>query len=327
MALTEFELIDRFFSNMVPAPLGVRGAGEAGIALGVGDDCALLQAPAGHQLAVTTDTLVAGVHFPAGADPHLLAQRALRVNLSDLAAMGAEPLAFTLAVTLPAADERWLEAFAGGLREDAERFRIGLAGGDTTRGRDLVITIQAMGTVPAGQALTRAGAHPGDRIFVSGRLGDAAAALAILGKAAGAASGAEQRRLQRYWLPEPRLALGSVLRGMATAAIDISDGLAADLGHILARSGCGALIDPQRIPTAIDDDCPADLAIERALHGGDDYELCFTVAPTRLADLRRAARSLPVELADIGEITARPGLRAWDGETETPLPGHGFTHF
>lgn len=327
MALGEFELIGRYFADIVPTRSVAHDTARQGIALGVGDDCALLQLASGQQLAVSADTLVAGVHFPAEADPALVARRALRVNLSDLAAMGAEPLAFTLALTLPAADEAWLAAFAAGLRADAEHFGIGLAGGDTTRGNQLVITIQVMGTVPIGQALTRAGARPGDRVLVSGRLGDAAAALAALGKPGPDLSVCERRRLHRYWLPEPRLSLGVALRGVASAAIDISDGLAADLGHILARSKVGAELEPSRLPVIRDDDCSAGQALDRALHGGDDYELCFTVTPGRLTAVSALTRQLAIPVTDIGVVTAEAGLRVRTSDGVGPLAARGFCHF
>lgn len=319
MTIGEFELIDRYFTGI--------GPGDEAVALGIGDDCALFDCRPGEQLAISVDTLVAGVHFPAAADAYRIAQRALRVNLSDLAAMGARPFAFTLALTLPAADETWLAAFSRGLRDAAQAFGITLIGGNTTRGRDCVINIQVMGGVPAGAALLRSGARPGDAVLVSGCLGDARAALPLLEADSAALDAGQRYLLDRYFQPEPRVALGVALRGIASAAIDISDGLAADLGHILAASDVGAVIDPALLPLS-----PAlrggDRAREFALHGGDDYELCCTVPPDRLAAAQAAARQLAVPLTVIGAIGADRGLRARGADGAlTPLPPHGYRHF
>lgn len=322
MALSEFELIERYFT-------GVGGTGRDGaVALGVGDDCALLEPPPGQQLALSVDTLVADVHFPATADPADIAQRALRVNLSDLAAMGAAPLAFTLALTLPAAQPAWLEAFSRGLREAADEFGIALVGGDTTRGPVAVITLQVMGLVPHGAALTRAGARPGDAVLVSGTLGDARAALEVLERSPERLSLDQRHWLQRYHRPAPRLALGMALRGLASAAIDISDGLAADLGHILARSGVGGRIDTTRLPlsTALQ---AHSRAREFALQGGDDYELCFTAPTTALPAIHEAAAAAGVIVTEIGTITTETGLLArGDGGDYLPIAGDGgYRHF
>lgn len=319
MALTEFELIDRCFARL--------GEVGEGVALGVGDDCALLEVPPGYQLAVSADTLVAGVHFPAGSDPAHIAQRALRVNLSDLAAMGAEPLAFTLALTLPSADTTWLDAFSRGLREAAEAFSIALVGGDTTRGPVPVITLQVMGLVPRGAALTRAGARPDDVVMVSGTLGDARAALEVLDLPPAQLDAGHRHWLERYHHPAPRLALGSALRGLASAAIDVSDGLAADLGHILERSGVGARINTTRLPlSAALSGHPR--AREFALYGGDDYELCFTVPRWALSAVHAAAAATSTPVTEIGVITAGPGLltRGDDGH-DVPLSPDGYRHF
>src|SRR5690606_9849738 len=230
VALHEFDLIRRFFTV-------IGGAGPH-IALGVGDDGALLDQAPGCQLAISTDTLVEGVHFPVACDPEALAGRALRVNLSDLAAMGAEPLGFQLALTLPSADEVWLAAFSRGLARDAGLFGCPLMGGDTTRG-PLAITVTVIGTLPAGAALRRGGAGAGDLLYVTGTLGDARGALDVPREAHLAA---------RYWRPEPRLAAGRLLRQFASAALDVSDGLAQDAGHIAAASGLGCRIEADRLP-------------------------------------------------------------------------------
>ena len=336
MALTEFELIDRYFTGIgcarpdaaAPAATAPYATAPDAVALGVGDDCALLEPPPGQQLALSVDTLVADVHFPAGGDPSAIAQRALRVNLSDLAAMGATPLAFTLALTLPAAEATWLEAFSAGLRDAADEFGIALVGGDTTRGPTAVITLQVLGLVPQGQALVRAGARPGDAVLVSGTLGDARAALAVLDLQPAQLDADRRHWLERYHRPSPRLALGAALRGLASAAIDVSDGLAADLGHILARSGVGASIDPARLPLSKALQAHPD-AREFALRGGDDYELCFAAPPSALPAVWAAAAAAGVVVTEIVTITHEPGLRArGDDGADVLLAGDGgYRHF
>lgn len=318
MAIGEFALIEKYFTGIGRSPL---------VDLNIGDDCALLTPPPGQQLAISADTLVADVHFPAGAEPALIAQKALRSNLSDLAAMGAQPLAFTLALTLPTADENWLAAFSTGLRECAHEFGIALIGGDTTRGAQPVITIQVMGLLPCGSALTRSGAKAGDSIFVTGTLGDARAALDCLSTPAANLTAAERFFLKRYYTPTPRVAFAQALRTIASAAIDISDGLSADLGHILARSGVGAHIDTNTLPLS-----PAlqrhPQARHFALHGGDDYELCFTAENSRAAEIHTLAKQFATPVAAIGEMVARPGLFARDSDgTLTALAATGYTHF
>jgi len=261
---SEFEIIARYFSR--PA----RGA-----VLGVGDDAAILAPSAGMQLAVSTDLLLEGRHFASGADPRRLGHKSLAVNLSDMAAMGASPRWATLALALPEADERWLSAFADGFYALAERFGVDLVGGDTTRG-PLALCVTILGEVPAGQALRRDGARPGDDIWVSGELGGAAYALSDP-RDAGAA--------KRLHEPDPRVALGEHLRGIATSAIDVSDGLAQDLGHILERSGVGATLEYARLPKHR----IADPALEQrcVLAGGDDYELLFTAPVKKRDDVER----------------------------------------
>ncbi len=319
MPLSEFGLIARYFTGV--------GVARDEVALGVGDDCLLLQLPPGQQLAISVDTLVADVHFPRHADPFLLAQRAFRVTVSDLAAMGATPIAFTLALTLDRIDEAWLDGFSRGLAVDAKRFGMALAGGDTTRGPLPVITLQVMGAVPAGVALTRSGAKPGDIIYVSGELGAARAALAVLDQSAQTLSIDEQQWLHRYYLPEPRIDLGIALRDIASAAIDISDGFSADLGHILDRSGVGAVIDAASLPVATSL-CEHPDALVFALGGGDDYELCFTVPPAQRDNVAALSRRLGLPLTPVGEIRAEPGLRlrAADG-TVTAVAPTGYQHF
>lgn len=315
----EFELIRQFF-----AAARCARAGE-GVALGIGDDCALLQVAAGAQLAVSTDTLVDGVHFPVAADPFLLGQRSLAVAVSDLAAMGAAPLAFTLALTLPTVAADWLRAFAEGLDAMAEACGVRLVGGDTTRG-PLSLTVTVFGSVPAGTALTRSGAQVGDLLCVGGALGDAAGALPlVLGeRVVPEAIGAPL--LARYWSPAPQLALGQALRGLATAALDISDGLLADCGHIAMASGVELQIEQSRLPLS---DALRRLlgeaqARQAALTGGDDYILAFTLPARYLAPL--LAHGWPVHV--IGSVQAGSGVSLVNaqGEDITPVI-RGYQHF
>jgi len=333
VALAEFELIRQYFTTA-----GLTFA-RPGIVLGPGDDCALLELPAGTQLAMSMDTLNQDVHFPAGADAAELAQRCLRVNLSDLAAMGAEPLGFTLALSLPAVDEHWLQGFSEGLATCAAQYQCSLLGGDTTRG-PLAITIQVHGLVPAGQALRRAGASVGDAIYVTGTLGDAALAVPYLTQQPGfdmtALSAADRASLQAaFYQPVPRTEAGIALRGLASAALDISDGLASDLNHILQASTGpnvtpGAIIESARVPVS---DVFARLVpdaeqLPMALGGGDDYELCVTVPPQHEAQAQAALQALGLKFTRIGEVVASSGimLRGSDGDPR-PLPFSGYRHF
>ncbi len=300
MALGEFEAIERYFS-------GDRFAypGSPGVVLGVGDDCAILRPPPGEELLVSIDTLVAGVHFPRELDPAHIAYRALAVNLSDLAAMGARPLWFTLALTLPATEEHWLAAFAGALATLAQRFGIALVGGDTTSG-PLSITIQVHGAAAAGSALRRSGARPGDEVWVSGAPG--LAALGLRHVLAGSCGTVAARTFLR---PEPRIALGNALRGVASAAIDVSDGLLADAAHIGERSRVALVLDPRQLPLAPELAALADRddALSLALGGGDDYELCFTAAPGRAPAIEAIAAELGVACTRIGCVEAGEGAR------------------
>ncbi len=325
----EFELIRRHFAR--PQDAGgelPQGGRRGGVALGVGDDCALLQPAPGQQLAVSTDLLLEGRHFLSTVAPERLGHKALAVNLSDLAACGAEPLAFTLALALPRADEAFCAGLARGLFALADEHGIVLAGGDTTAG-PLAVCITAFGQLPPGQALLRGGARPGDEIWVSGQLGDAR--LALEGFRGSVALAGEQFETVRraMELPQPRVALGLALRGLAHAAIDLSDGLVGDLGHVLARSGVAAVLDADALPRS-DVLAAQPLALQRlcTLTGGDDYELLFTApAAARDAVLAAAARA-GVAVACCGRIEAGSGLRIVDGRGE-PLPGDwaGFDHF
>ncbi|RMS06972.1 Thiamine-monophosphate kinase, partial [Pseudomonas coronafaciens pv. garcae] len=300
----EFELIRNYFAA---APCAQ--ASEE-VALGIGDDCALLALPPGEQLAISTDTLVAGVHFPDTCDPFLLGQRALAVSASDLAAMGARPVAFTLALTLPRVDGEWLQAFARGLNLMAQGCTLRLIGGDTTRG-PLSLTLTVFGSVPAGLALTRSGAREGELLCVGGTLGDGAGALPLVLNQRSAQASIAEPLLARYWSPQPQLALGQALRGSATSALDISDGLLADCGHIARASGVRLVIERDRLP--LSQPLLALLGLsgaqQAALSGGDDYILAFTLPSEQLAALQ--AQGLPVHV--IGRVEAGQGVVLLDG--------------
>ncbi|MDB5929444.1 MAG: thiamine-phosphate kinase [Polaromonas sp.] len=325
----EFDLIARYFT---------RPARRA--ALGVGDDCALLQPAPGMQLAISSDMLVEGRHFFAGVDPFSLGHKALAVNLSDLAACGATPVAFTLALALPTVDAAWLAEFSRGLLAVADVHGCELVGGDTTQG-PLNICITVFGEVPVvggkSQALLRSGAKAGDDVYVSGTLGDARLALdALRGRLRLPADLLAQARL-RLERPTPRVALGQALRGIATAALDISDGLLGDLGHILKQSGVGATIDTDIAITLIaacaDDTCATGLIslkkqLECVLAGGDDYELAFTAPVSARSAVQAASRQAATPVTRIGRIDAQPGLRLVNAQGQA-VPGSyaSFDHF
>ncbi|MDD2894122.1 MAG: thiamine-phosphate kinase [Halothiobacillaceae bacterium] len=315
----EFELIRAFFHT-------IPDDAEAGVALGIGDDCALLLPSPCQHLAVTTDTLMVGVHFLADDDAASLGHKALAVNLSDLAAMGALPRWFTLNLSLPAVGEAWLAAFARGLLSLAQQHNVRLVGGDTVRGA-LSFSITALGERPAsaGQAMLRSGAKVGDWIAVSGVPGEAALGLAQrLGRLRLSENLANQA-LARLHRPSPRVALGLALRDVASSAVDISDGLAQDLGHILAASGVGACIELAQLPRSeLLDAVPQQDAWNAQLAGGDDYELLFTLPPQVLACVDR----LPEQVTLIGRIEAEPGLRLRRADGSfLVLEKHGHDHF
>jgi thiamine-monophosphate kinase len=321
----EFELIQRFFARPVQRA-----------ALGTGDDCALLQPAAGMQLAISSDMLVEGRHFLSTVDPAKLGHKALAVNLSDLAACGATPLAFTLALALPRADEAFLAPFSQGLLALADAHGCELVGGDTTQG-PLNICITVFGEVPAGQALLRSGAKAGDDLYVSGTLGDARLALEVFRGKLSVPQAVFDAARARMEQPTPRVALGQALRGVASSAIDLSDGLLGDLGHVLRASGVGARIDtavaidliaayaePVRAAAGFD----AEAALEFVLAGGDDYELAFTAPVSARAAVRAAARATQTPVTRIGAIEAEPGLRlvGADGQLLTRRYA-SFDHF
>lgn len=318
--MNEFELIRDYFASQP-----VR---REDVVLGIGDDAALVSVPPEHELVVASDMLVAGVHFPDAADAGSIGHKALAVNLSDLAAMGAEPAWFTLNLSLPQAERAWLGDFCTGLYGLARRFQVALIGGDTARG-PLTIGIQILGLAPRWQALTRSGAKPGDCIYVTGHLGEAALGLQLAQGRLDLPEEYQRPVLERLNRPLPRVAAGLQLRGVASACIDISDGLVADLGHILEASRVGARIQLGRLPLS-----PAyDHARERvgwqpALAGGDDYELCFTVPPAQEPELRKRAAHFGVAFHEIGVIEAEGGLRMLDeqGAPYTPATA-GYDHF
>ncbi|MGH8377666.1 MAG: thiamine-phosphate kinase [Gammaproteobacteria bacterium] len=317
--MDEFELIHRYFSTG-----SVR---RDDVTLGIGDDAAILQAPEGHELAVSVDSLVAGVHFPAGLAADSVGHRALAVNLSDLAAMGAQPAWALLALTLPENDERWLANFAHGFFALAQRFGVALVGGNLACG-PLNVSVTVHGFIPAGQALSRKAARPGDHIFVTGYLGDAAAGLEEL--RAGVSAHDQDQCVRRFGFPEPRITAGLGLRGIASSMIDISDGLAADLSHMLEASRVGARIDLERLPLSpsLLKQHSREQAQALALSGGDDYELCFSVPPERLALLDTRKATLGCTVTPIGEIAVAGSLRVTrqDG-SDWPLNRTGYKHF
>jgi thiamine-monophosphate kinase len=319
----EFELIRAI------SALGPRG--DATVLVGIGDDAALLVASRDQLLVATTDTLVRGVHFPRASSARNVGWKALAVNLSDLAAMGARPAWVLQALTLPRGDATWMRAFAAGFGALARRHRVSLVGGDTTRG-PLSVTVTALGFVPRGRALRRDAARAGDSIWVSGTPGDAAAGLAIVQRRLRGAAPAVANRLRaRLDRPAPRVALGIALRGLARAAIDVSDGLAQDLGHVLRASGVGAELDADAVPasTALRAAVPdPSRRRELQLRGGDDYELLFTAPPRRAAQIRAIAAELRLPLTQIGRVTARKGLAIRDaGGRAVRLKRAGYDHF
>ena len=319
MSVSEFDLIRDYFARATGA--------RADVLLGIGDDCALLRPPPDLALAVSVDTLVAGRHFLADADPLGLGHKALAVNLSDLAAMGAQPAWATLALTLPQVDKNWLRAFVDGFAALAASHDVQLVGGDTTRG-PLSITVQVHGFVDPLLALRRSGARAGHRLLVSGTVGDAGLALQLMQQHLGG-GGVDSRLCRRLDRPTPRVALGRLLVGQAGAAIDVSDGLIADLGHICTASGVGARVELARLPLspAFREHCPP-RQWRPALAGGDDYELLFSVAADRIEALRERCRAAGESVQEIGCLVDVPGITLVypDGRESTEIPD-GFDHF
>jgi len=319
--MDEFELIGRYFSG--------RGAARADVTLGVGDDAALLQVPAGAELVAAVDSIVAGRHFPVDSDARSVGHRALAVNLSDVAAMGATPAWATLALTLPDADPAWLEGFAAGFSELAARHGVALVGGDTTSG-PLAVSVQILGYVPRGTALLRSGAHAGDLLAVTGTLGDAGAGLALATRALGAADSAAAHELvRRFEYPTPRVEFGLAARGIASAAMDLSDGLAGDLPKLAAASGVAAHVEVEHLPVSRALESSADPARRRewALSAGDDYELLLAVPPERLPALAARAAQLNLRLTTIGELRRGTGVKWSAHGAEIDIGVRGYDHF
>jgi thiamine-monophosphate kinase len=317
MALSEFDLIERFFVR--------KNRRNPSVRLGIGDDCALLGFDDLVELAVTTDTMVEGVHFFSSADPQAVGYKALAVNLSDLASMGAEPVCATLALTMPESDASWLSRFAQGFFDLAQEWSVELIGGDTTQG-PLTITVQAMGTVPKGEALLRSTARPADLIYVTGYLGDAGLGVKIEQNEVDCSDAAVLNRLHR---PEPRVEAGLRLRGVATSCIDLSDGLAGDLGHILQASGVGAIIDWDKLPLsdAVRHYIGESRDWELPLRGGDDYELCFTIPASEAAAMERRMADLRYPCACVGVIDRSDGLRVLKDSNRIQFSLQGYEHF
>ena len=314
--MSEFDLIQRYFTRATP-----------GAILGVGDDAALLKVSNGMELVVSTDMLVSGTHFSPDADPLLLGHKTLAVNLSDLAAMGATPRWATLALSLPSVEEAWLEKFSCGFFSLAEQHGVELVGGDTTRG-PLNLSVTIMGEAPKGRALRRDGASVDDDIWVSGTLGEAALALAHLQGHIVLPQNVLAACLAHLHQPQPRVALGLALRGIANSAIDISDGLLADLGHVLERSGVGAEIDFVSIPCVPFSERNIDVVQSCVLAGGDDYELCFTSPFANRAEIEKISATLALPLTRIGRITANSGCKVLSADgSMMQIKEKGYDHF
>ena len=325
--LGEFELIRRFFVRRSAAPESA-GAVQSGVVLGIGDDAALLDVPPGSELVAAVDSIVAGRHFPEGADARSIGHRALAVNLSDLAAMGATPAWATLALTMPDADAAWLERFAGGLLDLADAHGVALVGGDTTRG-PLTISVQLLGHVPRGRALRRSGARAGDLLAVTGTLGDAGAGLEFVGAALPETRPAALELIRRFEYPTPRVRFGLAARGIASAAMDLSDGLVGDLPKLAQASGLAAHVWVERLPMSesMRAVVPSAQALAWALAAGDDYELLLAVPAPRYAELEAAAGRLNLMLTTIGELRAGGGV-TWSLNGADFVPGvRGWDHF
>lgn len=316
--LHEFDIIDKFFTRAVKNPHR--------FPLGVGDDAALIAAPPGHELATSIDTLLAGRHFPADSGPYDIGYKSLAISLSDLAAMGAEPAAVLLALTLPEANEKWLTEFANGFFHLAEQFQVELIGGNLTRG-PLSISTVVYGWAPAGKALRRSGAKSGDNIYVTGNLGDAGLALQQL---------QQQHNLlipelhQRFFRPHPRIQAGLALRGIATAVIDISDGLAADLNKLLTASHCGGVIYTEQLPLSaiMRNHCPHEAATRLALTAGDDYELCFTAPAHTHSEIQKIFSTLDCAVHCLGTATLETGLKILNAHgNPVEVKIQGYQHF
>ena len=317
--MDEFDLIDRFFRKGV----GPRDD----VLLGIGDDAAVVSMPEGQRLVIASDSLIAGTHFPDQTPAHALGYRCLAVNLSDLAAMAAQPLWATLALSMPAVDADWLRAFAEGFFKSAADAEVALVGGDTVRG-PLSMTVTVHGCVELGRHVARTGAAVGDRIYVTGTVGDARAGLDVLLHKQ-SKSGPNDKLLQRFLYPSPRVTPGRQLAGIASAMIDVSDGLHDDLGKLLDASGLGADLDLTAIPVSEELQCfaGADVALELALTGGDDYELCFTISPDNESQLAQLAEHWDCAATCIGEVSSEIEARWWRDGHRHAVGNPAFSHF
>ena len=321
--MDEFSLIQQYFTD------GQSRTSENGVVLGIGDDAAIIKSAQGEELLFTTDTLIKGVHFPEQTAPEAIGHKALAVNLSDIAAMAGTARWFTLALSLPEADSAWLKAFSAGLFSLAKKFGVSLVGGDTTRG-PLSITLSVIGTIPEKMAIRRSTASPGDAIFITGLPGMAALGLAAIKDEFSLSDIDQSNCLDKLNYPQPRLQEGHFLRNYASSMIDVSDGLTADLGHIVQASGCLAVIDSVSLKNIL----PAvsglsdERVIEAALYGGDDYELLFTVPASEVLKLERSWPPLFAPLTQIGEITEGEGILLRDSNDELlEIAAHGYNHF
>jgi thiamine-monophosphate kinase len=315
----EFELINTFFT---------RGSKGDDVVLGIGDDCAIVRPPAGRDLVMSIDTLVEGVHFPHHTEPLKIGMRVMCTCLSDLAAMGATPHWFTLALTLLHAESAWLSEFSEGLFQIANQFQCSLIGGDTTKG-PLTISVQVHGSVAPGTALKRGGGKPGDIIYVTGDLGDGAAALAALSNKLTVNPSAYAYLMKRFFAPTPRIQEGQFLSRKATAAIDISDGLIADLGKLCSASGLGAMVDVARLPISQHwrDQVNQEQALDWALNGGDDYQLCFTLPPTLVEPINQAVHKGQIRATPIGKLVPHSGVQLFHSGQPYQVTDHGYDHF
>lgn len=323
MTQSEFSLIDKYFKD--------RGIVRDDVTLAIGDDAAITNVPTGFQLITAVDTLVDAVHFPRDSQPFDIGYKALAVNLSDMAAMGAEPAWATLALTMPQVDDLWLQQFCDGFYSLAKAFNVQLIGGDTTQG-PLSVTVQLMGLVPHGDALKRSGAQAGDRIFVSGTVGDAALGLQVHQQKLSLPNLSDEQKqslLTRLHRPVPRIELGIALRNIASSAIDISDGLIADLNHILETSQVGATVHLEQAPVSETMQALGNLVdhYAYAIGGGDDYELCFTVPESRIEEYLKLHQQLTIRVSEIGVVEKNTGLRLLNKGVETEPPIKGFEHF
>lgn len=321
--MNEFALIEKYFQQ--PAKM------DEAVKVGIGDDAAVLNIPKDQQLVVCVDTIVSGTHFFYDAPPASIAHQALAVNLSDMAAMGAKPCWFTLSLTLPNNDSAWLKEFSEGLFALANQYQLSLIGGDTTRGKRISVTIQVLGITPPGLEILRSGAKAHDKIYVTGTLGDSGLGYLLAQGAIKISSNADQQYISnRYFYTEPRVSVGEQLRDLATSCIDISDGLAADLSHILTASKKGAIIYTEKLPLslALKNSLDKKMAIEMALSYGDDYELCFTVPAERQIEVEQIVNACKVPCTCIGEITEMGGLQIiGDDNKPLHLDHLGWEHF